>query len=141
MSWYLVGLRKYATFSGRARRKEFWFFTLVDRLVFIGLIGLAAAAAAASDRAGREGFADVLHQGMIGVLFLYWAVSLLPNIAVQARRLHDTGRSGWYMLLGFIPFIGPFVLLVFLCTEGSYGPNEHGPDPKQPAHPLVPQYA
>ncbi len=141
MSWYLAGLRKYATFSGRARRKEFWIFTLVDRLVFIGLIGLAAAAAAASDRAGREGLTALLHQGMVGILFLYLVVSLLPSIAVQARRLHDTGRSGWYMLLGLIPFIGPLVLLVMLCTEGSYGPNEHGPDPKQPAHPPVHQYA
>jgi uncharacterized membrane protein YhaH (DUF805 family) len=141
MSWYLAALRKYATFSGRARRKEFWIFTLVDRLIFIGLIGLVVAAAVGSDRAGQEGFAYVLHQGMVGVLFLYWAFSLVPSVAVQARRLHDTGRSGWYMLISIIPFIGPILLLVASCTEGSYGPNEHGPSPKQPAHPPVHQYA
>jgi uncharacterized membrane protein YhaH (DUF805 family) len=141
MSWYLAGLKKYATFSGRARRKEFWLFTLFNQLIFVALIALLIAVAVASDKAGQQGFPYLLHQAMIIVVVIFFLGTLLPSIAVRARRLHDTGKSGWLMLVGIIPFIGDILLLVWLCTEGSYGPNEYGADPKQPAHPPVHQYA
>jgi uncharacterized membrane protein YhaH (DUF805 family) len=141
MSWYLAGLKKYATFSGRARRKEFWMFTLFNELGFVALVALLIAAGIASDNAGREGLPNVLHQGVVIVFFLYWALTLLPGVAVRARRLHDTGKTGWYMLISLVPFVGGIILLVALCTEGNYGPNEYGPDPKHPAQPPVHQYA
>jgi uncharacterized membrane protein YhaH (DUF805 family) len=141
MSWYLAALKKYATFSGRARRKEFWMFTLFNELGFVALVALLIAAGIASDNAGREGLPNVLHQAVVIVFFLYWALTLLPGVAVQARRLHDTGKTGWYMLISLVPFVGGIILLVALCTEGNYGPNEYGPDPKRPAQPPVHQYA
>lgn len=98
-------LSKYATFSGRASRSEYWWFIL-----FNFIIGLIAAI-----------FSTTL-QGVV-VLALF-----LPTLAAAIRRLHDSGRCGWWNLIIFIPFIGFFVLLYWLIIEGTKGPNEYGPD-------------
>ena len=115
MEWYVGVLKKYAEFGGWARRKEFWMF-----LLFIVHISLAL------------GIVDALIGfGLLGAL--YALAVLVPSIAVSVRRLHDTGRSGWWVLIGFVPLIGLIVLIVFAVQEGQAGSNAYGPDPKAAA--------
>jgi uncharacterized membrane protein YhaH (DUF805 family) len=117
MDWYLKVLKAYAVFSGRARRKEYWMYTLIGVLVAIGLT-----------------FVDVvlhLRFGNTGLFSgLYSLAVLVPSIAVVVRRLHDTDRNGWWALIALVPFVGPIVLLVFLVLDGTAGPNRFGPSPK-----------
>lgn len=122
MNWYLDVLKNYATFGGRARRKEFWFFTLFNVLISIGLTII-------------DGITGLLNAAIgIGVLSgLYSLAVLIPSIAVTARRLHDTDRSGWWILIAFLPIIGAIVLLVFMVLEGTSGDNQYGADPKAQA--------
>lgn len=122
MNWYLKVLKQYADFSGRARRKEYWMFALfnfifVFTLAFFG--GIVGEATDAPDIA-------------IIPYLLYVLGVLIPSLAVLVRRLHDQNKSGWYFLVYFIPFVGIIWLLVLLCTEGTPGPNQYGPDPKNP---------
>jgi uncharacterized membrane protein YhaH (DUF805 family) len=120
MNWYLGVLKKYVDFSGRARRKEYWMFVWFNILISIVLAAVEYATGLASAETG------------IGPLSgLYSLAVLLPSIAVAVRRLHDTSRSGWWLLLGFIPLIGALVLLVFMVQNGTPGSNEHGPNPKE----------
>jgi uncharacterized membrane protein YhaH (DUF805 family) len=112
MEWYLKVLRQYADFTGRARRKEYWMFTLVSGIISVVLAILD----------------NVLTTSLLGAL--YSLAVLLPSLAVGVRRLHDTGRSGWWLLIGIIPLIGWIVLIVFLATDGERQPNAYGPDPK-----------
>jgi uncharacterized membrane protein YhaH (DUF805 family) len=113
-------LRKYAEFSGRARRQEYWMFTLLFLLVYVVLAGLGASADSPA---------------LVVVAFVVSVASLLPSVAVTVRRLHDTDHSGWWFLIGFIPFVGTVVMLIFLCTESEPGENRYGPCPKViPAH-------
>jgi len=115
--WYMQALRKYAVFSGRARRKEYWFFVLWYLIITVLLAILD----------GMLG----LHIGKAGLLETLYALALLiPSIAVTVRRLHDTGRTGWWFLIVLIPFIGFIVLLVFMFLEGEPGDNKYGPSPK-----------
>ena len=118
MSWFLKVVRdNYANFSGRARRAEYWYYTLFYLLIYVGLFILDIVLAA---------------NNIPGVLALLFALAMfIPSIAVCARRLHDTGRTGWWQLISFIPFIGAIVLLVFLVQEGSFDRNEYGPSPKK----------
>jgi uncharacterized membrane protein YhaH (DUF805 family) len=113
MSWYLAVLKKYAQFSGRARRAEYWWFFLVNVIVS-GVLGWIEA------RAGSS--------GVVGIV--YSLAVLVPSLAVSVRRLHDTGRSGWWMLLLALPIAGAIVLLVFAAQDGNAGPNQYGPSPK-----------
>lgn len=112
MHWYVDVLKKYAVFSGRARRQEYWMFFLFYFIIMIVL----------SVVEGIVGSAGIL--GMI-----YGLAVLCPSVAVAIRRLHDTDRSGWWCLIGLIPLIG-IVLLVFMVLEGTSGENQYGPDPK-----------
>src|SRR4051812_37714261 len=113
MSWYMQALKKYAVFAGRARRKEFWMFFLVYVLIVVVLMIVES----------------IL--GLPGILSgIYSLALLIPSIAVTVRRLHDTGRTGWWWWLGFVPVIGIIVLLVFMALEGEPGQNGYGPDPK-----------
>lgn len=114
MQWYLDVLKKYAVFEGRARRQEYWMYTLFNILAMVVLFIVGA---------------------IIGSQFLYYIYLLgviLPSLGVLVRRLHDTGKSGWMALLGIIPFVGGIIVLVFACSEGNRGPNAYGPDPKMP---------
>ncbi len=119
MHWYITVLKKYAVFSGRARRKEFWFFVLFNLLVslvlgiFDGLLGTA--------RVGDD-------VGLLGAV--YGLVVLVPGIAVMVRRLHDIGRTGWWVLIGFVPLVGTIVLIVFAVLDSQPGSNAYGPNPK-----------
>lgn len=118
MDWYLKVLKNYVGFSGRARRKEYWMFTLFNIIVAIVLMILDRAIGTMTDQG----------MGMLGML--YSLLILLPSLAVSVRRLHDTDRSGWWLLLALIPILGGLVLLVFMVLEGTSGPNRFGPDPK-----------
>ena len=116
---------KYATFEGRARRSEYWWFVLFNLLVSIVLTLLAG---------GGHGMGE---GGMMGggnlLANLWWLATLLPGIAVGVRRLHDIDRTGWWLLLAFIPLIGTIVLIVFFASRGTAGPNRFGTDPLQTA--------
>ena len=119
MEWMLMPLRRYADFSGRSRRKEYWMFVLGWIIGFIVLMLVE----------GMLGLSGSL--GLYGPLTALFALAILiPSIAVGVRRLHDTGRSGWWMLIGLIPLVG-LILLIFFVTEGTKGPNAYGPDPKE----------
>lgn len=116
MDWYLHVLKNYALFTGRARRKEYWMFMLVSILIILAL----------------ELVESVLGTGgVIGML--YSLVILLPSIAVAIRRLHDTNRSGWWLLISLVPVIGGLVLLFFMIQDGTPGQNQYGPNPKETA--------
>ncbi|EIZ2110937.1 DUF805 domain-containing protein [Salmonella enterica] len=116
MQWYLQVLKSYAVFSGRARRKEYWMFTLINIIVSVILSIIQSAL-------GMEE-----HQVII---LIYSLILLLPSIGVSVRRLHDTERSGYWILIGLIPLIGSIVLLVFMCQNGTTGRNKYGADPKR----------
>ncbi|PFM78995.1 hypothetical protein COJ46_15830 [Bacillus sp. AFS077874] len=113
MEWYLKVLKNYAVFSGRARRTEYWMFFLFNAIITIILSIL-------------QSIADIdnLLTGIYGLL------TILPSLAVGARRLHDSGRSGWWLLIGIIPVIGTIILLIFFCTDSEEGDNRFGANPK-----------
>lgn len=113
MSWYLAAMRKYADFTGRAHRKEYWMFVLFNCIIFFAL-GVVAG----------------LGPDTSVISVIYYIGILIPAFAVCVRRLHDTNRSGWWIFVGLIPLIGPFVLLVFLVEDGQWGENQYGPNPK-----------
>ena len=109
---YLEVLQKYAVFDGRAKRTEYWLFTLIQTIIVAVLYALFFA----------------VGEWFLVVYFLYFLATLLPSLAVTVRRLHDIGRNGWYILVVLIPFIGWIVLLVFMLM-GSDDSNEYGPKP------------
>ena len=114
---------KYADFSGRARRSEYWYFVLFNILVLIGLAMVGGALAANGNRIlSRLGFIPYM---------IFALAMIIPSLAVAVRRLHDTGKSGWMYLISFIPVIGSIILLVFFCTEGTPGTNKWGKNPKE----------
>ncbi len=109
MNWYLEALKKYVVFSGRARRKEFWYFILFSTIINMVLAFFNSS----------------------GTLSAFYSLAVfLPSIAVFVRRLHDTDRSGWWILIGLIPVIGAIVLLVFSVLNGTPDANRYGEDPK-----------
>ena len=118
MQWFMTALQKWADFSSRARRREFWFFSLVYIVIAIvlgfvdGMVGLTLATGI----------------GVLGGLFAL--AMLIPSISVAVRRLHDTNRSGWWLLIAVIPVIGWLVLLVFYLLDSQPGDNRFGPNPK-----------
>ena len=132
MEWYLKVMRdNYANFNGRARRKEYWMFTLFFFLITVVIYFLFALLAffMAGDLINlmdNEWVPVVLGFSII----IYFLIHLIPSIAVTVRRLHDTGKSGWLYLLTFIPYIGSLIIFIFTVIEGNKGDNKYGPDPK-----------
>lgn len=112
---------KYATFNGRASRSEYWYFALYNFLLAIPVLVIFVALV----RSYGPG-AFVIVGVLIAVIGL---INLLPGISVCVRRLHDTGRSGWWYWIGLIPYIGVLVLFIFMLLSGDKGDNEYGPDP------------
>ncbi|AEG45528.1 DUF805 domain-containing protein [Isoptericola variabilis] len=118
---------KYATFSGRARRSEFWYWALFNVLVGAVLAALAGATGGFQ----IDPVTGLPTYGATGILANLVSLALLiPSIAVTVRRLHDTDRSGFWWFIGLVPFVGGIVLLVFCVLEGTRGPNRFGADPK-----------
>ena len=117
MKWYLRALRKYAVFSGRARRKEFWMFVLFDIIFSFGtllLVGL-----------------NNDDEGVFVLIFVVYTLAMiLPGLAVSVRRLHDVGQSGWMILVALIPVIGYIWLFILLVMDSDKGANEYGDNPK-----------
>ncbi|TRW50380.1 DUF805 domain-containing protein [Aliidiomarina halalkaliphila] len=118
MNWYLEVFRKYTVFTGRSRRAEYWWFILINMIIafILGFI---------------DGFSGTFNEQFgLGLLSgIYMLVILIPSIAVAIRRLHDTGRSGWWMLILFVPLIGGLVFLVFMLLPSEAGENKWGPNP------------
>ena len=115
MSWYLSVLQKYTVFSGRARRQEYWMFTLFSVIISFVL--------------------SIIDQQVLksspGILSSLYSLAVLsPSLAVSARRLHDTGRSGWWILISLVPVIGWIVIIYFLVQDSEAGDNKYGPNPK-----------
>ncbi|MFT5721359.1 MAG: uncharacterized membrane protein YhaH (DUF805 family) [Motiliproteus sp.] len=117
---YLLAWKNYATFSGRTRRREYWFFILFNILVSIGLSVIDGVSGTFDPQAGV---------GLLGSL--YTLAMIIPAIALGTRRLHDINRTGWWQLLMLVPLLGALVLIVFYATDTQLEPNQYGPNPKQ----------
>ncbi|MGH7627078.1 MAG: DUF805 domain-containing protein, partial [Gemmatimonadaceae bacterium] len=111
MNWYIVALKKYAVWDGRARRTEYWMFTLISTLIYIGLTIISS----------RAGWLD--RHGESPLVLLYQFGIALPTVAVGVRRMHDLGKSAWWLLF-------PVVNFFLTIMEGDHGSNEYGDDPK-----------
>lgn len=115
IDWFKKGMRNYVNFSGRARRKEFWYFALVQ----VGLTVLAMIMDA------------IIFSAETGLFYIVVALGLfLPSLAVTIRRLHDTSHSGWWFLISFIPLVGSILLLVYLVRDTTPETNQWGPPAK-----------
>jgi uncharacterized membrane protein YhaH (DUF805 family) len=124
---------KYATFSGRAPRSEYWFFQL---FVFLGLmilgvlgilLGVAGGQQQADAGAGTGAGIGIGIVGLLAIVFIFGV--LVPQISVSVRRLHDTNASGWFFLLFILPYVGGLIAIVWGCIPGTQGPNKYGPSP------------
>lgn len=114
MNWYLKVLKQYADFNGRARRKEYWMFALFSAIIQYAIMGIGLAT-------------GITALGFVSTAYSF--AVLLPSIAVGVRRMHDIGKSGWYLLI-------PFYNIYLLCVNGDQGSNEYGVDPKNPTDEL-----
>ena len=118
MNWYIKVLKNYAVFSGRATRKEYWMFYLFN-FIFILVASVL------------DMVIFLMPFWGLGPLYVIYAVAILiPSLAVAVRRLHDVGKSGWYVLINLIPIAGPIWFLVLMCTDSQPGENKYGPNPK-----------
>ncbi len=114
MVFYFTVLRKYAVFAGRARPKEYWMYVLISAVVVLVL-----------------GIVNGLMGADVPALPVYYSLAvLLPSLAVAVRRLHDTDRNGWWLLILLVPIVGAIVLLVFMATPGGESANRFGATPK-----------
>jgi uncharacterized membrane protein YhaH (DUF805 family) len=116
MNWYLEPFKKYIDFNGRARRKEYWYFLLFNTIISLVL-------------------ALVFARGIDGeslINSIYSAIIFLPTLALGSRRLHDTNRSAWWLLVSFIPLFGMLLLFYFFAQESEITANEYGKNPKLP---------
>lgn len=124
-------LKRYVDFSGRSRRKEYWLFNLGVVLVYLALLFVSFVSSAPD---GEPGVVSAL----VALLFIViWLALIIPSLAVLVRRLHDQERSGWLVLLAFVPVIGGLVLLVFTLLPGTAGENRYGADPRGNEHEAV----
>lgn len=129
MNYFLSALRNYAKFTGRARRSEYWYFVLFNVLISIATSIIDYVLGTGFDYESVTEYSSIsIHVGYINIavnLFM-----LIPGLAVFVRRLHDVGKSGWYILVGLIPLVGPIWLLILLFTDSQFGMNKYGPNPK-----------
>ena len=116
MNWYLKCWKQYADFSGRARRKEYWIFSLINNIIIFFLYILQIV---------------TIESTLPIILFLYAMAVFLPGLAVNIRRLHDIGKSGWWYLIYLIPIIGAIWLTVLMCLDSEPGENQWGENPKE----------
>jgi uncharacterized membrane protein YhaH (DUF805 family) len=124
VSWFITALKKYAVFSGRSRRSEYWYFVLSYSLIYIVLAVADSVTGSFDSRSG------------VGLLTGIFSLALLiPSLSVTVRRLHDTDRTGWWILITLIPLIGLIVLLVFVLQDSDAEANRFGPNPKAAAGP------
>ena len=120
MKYFLYCLQHYADFTGRARRSAYWYFVLFNFIVSI-LIGLSLGV-----------IAGLLNVPALVYLAYLWSLAVfIPSLAVSVRRLHDIGRSGWWLLLSLIPLVGAIILIIWHCTDSQPGANQYGSNPKE----------
>ena len=115
VGYYKEFFAKYFVFAGRARRAAFWYVVLINLLIGFALNLLA----------------PVSPMAVSAVFWVYSLATLIPGLALAVRRLHDTGRRGWWLLLALVPLVGSVVLIVWFCLEGTPGPNAYGADPRE----------
>jgi uncharacterized membrane protein YhaH (DUF805 family) len=120
MKHYLAAFRRYVDFRERSSRTEYWMFVLFNVIVYGVLVALGA-----------------VNERLFALVSLYFFASLIPLLALGTRRLHDQGSSGWWLLIGLLPF-GSVVLIVLFCLPGTPGPNRYGPDPRGPVEQPLP---
>jgi uncharacterized membrane protein YhaH (DUF805 family) len=146
LEYMIMPFRRYADFSGRSRRMEYWSFALLNFIVMtvlmLVLFGIGGATSTMSGLESASPFAlfGVFASGFGLIILIYWLAVIVPSIAVTVRRLHDRDMSGWWygglLIASFIPIvnilaaIGFIVMFVFLLLPGTPGPNRYGPDPK-----------
>lgn len=114
-NYYKLAFQKYADFSGRSRRSEFWYFALFNMLVAMALFFIGSA------------INEVMGLALYGI---YVLAAFIPGLAVAVRRLHDSGRSGWWYLIGLVPLVGFILLIVWFATDGVREQNKWGSNPK-----------
>jgi uncharacterized membrane protein YhaH (DUF805 family) len=124
MDWFWMVLNKCVQFDGRSRRKEFWIFELFNILIILVLFVTAFTAF------GTTKHPDLTEAALFIPLVLYILAMIIPGLAVTVRRLHDTGKSGWMIMLCIIPIIGGIIVLVFMVLDSDPGPNQYGQNPK-----------
>lgn len=120
MHYFLLGLKNFAKFSGRSRRKEYWMYVLFQIIFAIAAMLLDNVLGTTMGGVGGPGY----------IYMAYSFAMILPGLALAVRRLHDVNKSGLFLLVGFVPLIGAIWLLILCCTEGTRGPNQYGEDPK-----------
>lgn len=147
MNWMFLPLKRYADFQGRSRRKEYWMFWLLEVIVLGVLCAVMFSTLPAMPQPGPDGTIDpaaaeaaaaAMSGGASIVMLLIGVIGLalfIPSLAVTVRRLHDQDKSGWLVLVAFIPIVGGIILLVLMLLEGTQGPNRFGPDPKEAGEP------
>jgi uncharacterized membrane protein YhaH (DUF805 family) len=119
LSWYLEVLKKYTVFEGRSRRSEYWYFALYNLLISVVLTLVDL------------GIGTYDHKARIGLFGAIYALAVfIPGLAVAIRRLHDTNRRGWWLLIAFVPIAGAIVLIVFMVVDSDSGENQYGANPK-----------
>mgnify|MGYP006430603107 CR=1 FL=1 len=120
IEYFQLSLRNAFDFQSRSRRKEYWYFVLMQFFIGVGFTVLQMIV----------GFNSVTANLLAGLSALVSLLLFVPGLAVAVRRLHDVGRSGWWLLLAIVPLIGPIVLIVWFATDGESNPNQWGPNPK-----------
>ena len=130
MDWMILPYKRYADFSGRSQRKEYWMFQLlIVSALIVGALIFFALGASAEAAGGDTGLSAVAIAAAV-VFAIAVLGSIIPSIAVTVRRFHDQDKSGWFYLMSFIPYVGGWIVFVFMCIDGTHGENQYGHDPK-----------
>jgi uncharacterized membrane protein YhaH (DUF805 family) len=120
IGWMILPLQRSLDFRGRSCRREYWSFVLLQLIVFLTALGIAFSLPVITDKPGAVVWAPIIHLLVFG----------LPALAVQVRRLHDQDKSGWWVIVGAVPYLGVGFILWLMVQAGTWGPNRFGPDPR-----------
>ena len=131
ISAYKSMLKKYARFNGRSRRSEYWLANLANTIIIFGFSIVVNILLAIAFAVNNNGEPSVLFSFFSLIIGLYMCALFVPGLALSVRRLHDTGRSGWFLLLNLIPYVGGIIIFVFMVLDSTPGPNQYGPNPKE----------
>lgn len=126
MDWMFMPLKRYADFGGRSQRMEYWMFALFQ-VLFLVFAAVILGVTGAFEESGESAIGGLL---LIVIFIAYLGLFFIPGLAVTVRRFHDQDKSGWLVLLNFIPYVGGLIVLIFMCLDGTQGENQYGPDPK-----------